>query len=130
MLAGQAPMGRPKPGADLSTPSGFGGPPPAPPRQAAAPPTPPNNAGADLDNDNDVDQTSVPPPPEALSYHDDLHRCDMCQHMGQDGNCAVLQMQVQPEGACNAYSAKDEGGAMGDTDDDAGGDTDDGSYGY
>jgi hypothetical protein len=108
---------RPNPAADLGSPRDFGGPPPSP-RVSAPPPAPRSpqgggigDAGAapDPDQDGDVDQTQVPPAPEAVNYHDDLHRCDMCEYMGADGNCAVLQMQVQPEGACNAFSAQEQG---------------------
>ncbi len=43
--------------------------------------------------------------PESVAYHDELHTCETCQYMGQDGNCAVLQMQVSPQGGCNAFEA-------------------------
>lgn len=51
--------------------------------------------------------------PEAVSYHDDPVACSGCQFFGQDGQCAVLQMQVSPQGGCTAFEA---GGGMGDTD--------------
>lgn len=41
--------------------------------------------------------------PESVNYHDEAHACSSCQYMGQDSQCSVLQMQVSPEGGCNAY---------------------------
>lgn len=76
--------------------------------------------------DGAVVGTSTPPPappaggpipvikPEAVAYHDDPHSCQGCMYFGQDSNCAVLQMQVSPEGGCNAFEA---GGAEPDADD-------------
>lgn len=43
--------------------------------------------------------------PEAVAYHDEPHSCQGCTYFGQDANCAVLQMQVSPEGGCNAFEA-------------------------
>ena len=43
--------------------------------------------------------------PQAVNYHDDEWECGMCQHMSPEGQCAVLQMQVSPKGACNAFQA-------------------------
>lgn len=70
---------------------------------------------------------STPPPspgggplpvikPEAVAYHDDPHSCQGCMYFGQDSNCAVLQMQVSPEGGCNAFEAGG-GGTEPDADD-------------
>jgi len=66
--------------------------------------------------------------PEALNYHDDEQKCSMCQYMDQGGNCSVLQMQISPDGGCNAFSSND-GGQEPDQDDMTGGEpgTDDGS---
>ena len=100
-------IGRPKPGSnlgsDLGSPSDFGTPnrTPTPGRRT----TP---ADDDLDADQDQLTGATPAvPPEAVHYHDEEQRCELCQHFGQDGQCAVLQMPVQAEGGCNAFSAQD-----------------------
>lgn len=49
--------------------------------------------------------------PEALHYHDDEWECQKCQFMDPSGQCSVLKMAVSPQGACNAFSASDTGGA-------------------
>lgn len=51
--------------------------------------------------------------PESVAYHDDPQNCQGCMYFSQ-GNCAVLQMQVSPEGGCNAFEA---GGGEPDADD-------------
>lgn len=43
--------------------------------------------------------------PEAVGYHDDPQNCQGCQYFGQDSTCAVLQMQVSPQGGCAAFEA-------------------------
>lgn len=48
--------------------------------------------------------------PEAVAYHDEPQSCQGCMYFGQDSNCAVLQMQVSPEGGCNAFEAGAGGG--------------------
>lgn len=49
--------------------------------------------------------------PEAVAYHDQDQDCKSCMYFGQDGQCAVLQMQVSPDGGCNAF---EPGGAPAD----------------
>jgi hypothetical protein len=98
-------IGKTRPGSDLGSPSDFGGPPaPAAPRSAA----PAAASALDPDQDGDIDQAPAIPP-EAVNYHDDAQSCSTCQYMDDGGNCAVLQMQVQPDGGCNAFSGKDSG---------------------
>lgn len=58
--------------------------------------------------------------PESVNYHDDPHSCQTCQYMGQDSQCAVLQMQVSPQGGCNAFEAGGGGGAPEPDQDDMG----------
>lgn len=71
---------------DMSGQPGDGsGPPPADPTPASGP--------------------MVAIKPEAVGYHDDPQNCQGCQYFGQDSNCAVLQMQVSPEGGCAAFEA-------------------------
>lgn len=65
---------------------------------------PPPQAGGAMGGDMPVIK------PEAVAYHDDPHSCKGCMYFGQDGNCAVLQMQVSPEGGCNAFEAGAGGG--------------------
>lgn len=44
--------------------------------------------------------------PEAVNYHDEAHACSGCTYFDQGSSqCSVLQMQVQPEGGCNAFEA-------------------------
>jgi hypothetical protein len=49
--------------------------------------------------------------PEAVGYHDEPRACaganggPACSYFGQDGMCAVLQMQVSGPGGCDAYEA-------------------------
>lgn len=95
---GDAPMGAPPP---------IGGAP-----DAAAPP-PPAAAPPQADPGNPTVR------PESVNYHDDPQQCQTCMYMDESGQCAVLKMQVSPEGACNAYEPKgggDQGGGMGDPD--------------
>lgn len=81
----------------------------AAPATAAGPPPPPDpGAGGGAGGPMPVIK------PEAVAYHDDPHSCQGCQYFGQDSNCAVLQMQVSPEGGCNAFEA---GGGEPDADD-------------
>lgn len=94
---GDAPMGAPPP---------IGGAP-----DAAAPPVAPPAAPQ-------ADPGNPTVKPESVNYHDDPQQCQTCMYMDESGQCAVLKMQVSPEGACNAYEPKggDQGGAMGDPD--------------
>jgi hypothetical protein len=70
----------------------------------------------DPDQDGDIDNSgggaSPVVKPESLNYHDDLHTCETCQYMNGDGSCSVLQMQVSPQGGCNAFESKGDEGAM------------------
>jgi len=80
---------------------GLGAPAPIGGGPAAAAPAPP-----DMDNDQDQDAGAGPVvKPEAVGYHDHLVRCDSCTNYGQDGNCALLRMQVSGEGGCQAWDA-------------------------
>ena len=76
---------------------------------------PPDIGGGDPDMDQDQDQGAAPAAsagplpvikPESVNYHDDAQNCSGCQHMDDSGQCAVLQMQVSPDGGCNAFDAK------------------------
>ncbi len=58
--------------------------------------------GADPDNDGDGGGVKIDP--SAVNYHDDAQSCQGCAHFS-NGNCAVLQMQVSPDGGCNAFSS-------------------------
>ena len=103
-LAVSIAVGKPKPrlGADLGAPSGFG----APPKRApSAAPSPAASGAAEPDQDDQTPTASPTITPEAVNYHDDEQRCELCDYFGGDGQCAVLKMQVQPQGACNAFSA-------------------------
>lgn len=97
-------FGKTKPGADLGSPSDFGA--------SSAPRRPPARAqqvpATDIDPDQDGDIDSVDIPPEAVNYHDDLQRCDMCRYMNENGDCAVLKMPVSAEGACTVFQAQGE----------------------
>jgi hypothetical protein len=61
-------------------------------------------SGGVTDPDNDGDG-GVKIDPSAVNYHDDPHSCSGCKYFGQDAQCAVLQMQVSPEGGCTAFAA-------------------------
>jgi hypothetical protein len=118
-LAVKIAVGRTKPGADLGSPSDFGAPAKPPMRSRATPPPP--TAAPDLDPDQDGDIDSSPSiAPEAVNYHDDEQRCELCQYFGDSGDCAVLKMPVQAAGGCNAFSATQDQdtGDMSDTDQD------------
>lgn len=69
--------------------------------------------GDDEENGEDEEEessgTATAPSPEAVHYHDELQRCDLCSHFGDDGQCEVLQMQVQAEGGCSAFDGMVEG---------------------
>lgn len=41
--------------------------------------------------------------PEAVSFRTEHEICQNCSYMGQDGNCAVLKMQVTPNEGCSAF---------------------------
>ena len=84
----------------------IGGPSPSPaPRpQMKKPPAP----GPDAD---DMGQGATVSP-EAVMYHDELHTCGTCEYMGEGGNCAILKMPVQEQGACNAFESKNEDESM------------------
>jgi hypothetical protein len=93
--------------------------PPAPP--PTAPLAPPASAGNGLDPDQDQDLDASAPmiKPESLHYHDDAQNCQSCQYMAEGGHCSVLQMQVSPDGGCNAFEAISDQGdqnSMGDPD--------------
>lgn len=91
-------LGSPAP---IGGPAGMGSAPPMP-GKSPAPPAP--GGGADPDADMDMDSPGVRP--EAVHYHDDAQSCSGCSFMGADQQCAVLKMQVSPDGGCNAFEAK------------------------
>jgi hypothetical protein len=93
-------MARPLPKNNRPSPSlaGLG----APPEIGGAPSAQTATSGGDDDQPNQG--TTVVISPEAVNYHDDAQSCATCSYFGQDGNCQVLQMQVQAEGGCNAWS--------------------------
>jgi hypothetical protein len=64
--------------------------------------------------------------PEAVNYHDDPQSCSICKYMN-GSMCAVLKMEVQPQGGCNAFSGKDSGEESPDEGSGNGADTDAGS---
>lgn len=78
----------------LESPPPVGGPPPA-----KMPPP-----GAEPDADDMGGGATVKP--EAVMYHDEPHSCSGCEYMGADSQCAILKMQVSPEGGCNAFEKK------------------------
>ena len=94
-------------------------------------PTPVGGQPDDQADGPQMDDTQAPPQqgagggqmpvirPEAVNYHDEDWDCRGCKNFGPDGSCAVLQMQVSPEGGCNAW----EQGQGGDQDQDSGIDT-------
>lgn len=43
--------------------------------------------------------------PEMVAFHDEDQDCQGCKYYGQDGNCAVLKIQVGPEAGCNAWTS-------------------------
>jgi hypothetical protein len=79
---------------DLGAPSDFG-----------AGPLPRSSSRVPLDDEEEAEPSAADAlvTPEALNFHDDEQRCDMCQHFGRAGQCAVLKMPVPPEGGCNAF---------------------------
>lgn len=91
---------------DLGAPSDFGSTAPAP------------RSASRLPVEEDTPTAAGVVAPEHVHYHDDEHRCDLCTNFGRANQCAVLQMPVSPEGACNAYSARDGGDEDQDEDDD------------
>jgi hypothetical protein len=92
---------RPRPGADLDSPSDFSAPAPKAPLPA--------DPDADTDQDSQAASGTPSVPPDAVHYHDDEQRCELCDNYGQDGQCSLLQMQVQPQGGCNAFTAQQGG---------------------
>lgn len=58
--------------------------------------------------------------PEAVGYHDDEWTCDTCQFFSDGGQCQVLQMQVSPKGACQAFEPMAGGGDQAPVDTGAG----------
>lgn len=64
----------------------------------------------------DQSDPGMPPiiKPEAVMYHDDPQSCQSCQYMSDEGQCAVLQMAVSPEGGCTAFEAKADDQGAGD----------------
>jgi hypothetical protein len=89
-------------GSAIGTPPPIGGGGAMPPDPSAAPPDPTQGGAAGA---------PTAPSPEALHYHDDAQNCQACQYMADGGQCSVLQMQVAPEGSCNAFQAKGGGDA-------------------
>lgn len=86
----------------MSDPPPIGG---APDDQDMAPDTD-DQAGGPQEG-SPAGEMGMPPviKPESVNYHDMEQKCSGCQYFGQDGQCAVLQMQVSPDGACNAWEA-------------------------
>jgi hypothetical protein len=122
-------IGKVKPKGDLGAPAGLeaartGAPPARRVPNAPSPGEEEEEPDEDQEPDEDEDEDQEPedqgggngagtaPSPESLHYHDDLQRCDMCTHFGQDGHCDMLQRTVQAEGGCAAYDAMEQGGGM------------------
>ncbi len=93
-------------GTGMFADGGFGAPEPIGMGEDPAMPPPPPAAAGGMDPDMDQDMDSPTIRPEAVAYHDDAQSCQTCSHFS-GGQCAVLKMQVSPEGGCNAF----EGGA-------------------
>lgn len=94
-------------GGGISDPEPIGGMPDMPPAAGDAPPAaggPPAPVGG---------PTTVVITPESVNYHDDEQACHLCSYMGDDGICAVLQIQVSPPGSCNAFKAGPQEGTEG-----------------
>lgn len=114
--------GMPKPKSDFSVPEEIGmKKPPMPKRFMAeggmnpgeAPQqTPPDAQDPDMDGDQDQMPGATPAiDPIAVNFHPGPRSCSLCEFMGPDGTCAVLQMPVSPDDSgCNAFKAKEEGG--------------------
>ncbi|MBV8831637.1 MAG: hypothetical protein JO108_20705 [Acidobacteriaceae bacterium] len=121
-LAVKIAVRKPKPGPDLGSPSDFGRP---GSRSLPSSALPTRNDVHGDGNDDSLATAAATVSPEALHYHDEAQRCELCEHFGQDGQCAVLQMTVQPEGGCNAFSGRDTDEDSTEPDyDDLGGDAD------
>lgn len=104
---GQAQGNMPRGGNMMADGGSFGSPAPiggGMPEDEQMPPEQAQGGGADPDMDGDVDFPMIKP--EAVNYHDEPHACGMCMYMGQDQQCGVLKMQVNPEGGCTAFEAK------------------------
>ncbi len=103
---GPVPMERKKaPMPMMADGGGFGAPPPigddsAPPDMSAPPPPEPDPAAAGGSTIR----------PESVNYHDEAQSCSACQYMDDGSQCAVLNMQVSPDGGCTAFEAKGAGG--------------------
>jgi hypothetical protein len=80
----------------------------SPPPIGGAPPQP-----DETEPDSDDMGGAAKPSPESLHYHDDAQNCGSCEYMGQGGQCQILGMPVQAEGACSAWEGKDEVSQMG-----------------
>ena len=65
--------------------------------------------GGDPGQDADDMGGGAKPSPDSLHYHAEEHECQLCEYMGQGGKCAILGIQVAPEGACNAFEANEGG---------------------
>ncbi len=65
--------------------------------------------GGDPGQDADDMGDGVKIDPSAVHYHPDPQSCGTCEYMGEDGQCAILKIQVTPEGACSAYEGKEGG---------------------
>lgn len=89
----------------FSQPQGLGS-----PSMIGEPPSP--QAPPPMQGEPDSDDMGGPAAvkPEAVHYHDDPQSCSMCEYMGEGGQCAILKMQVNPEGGCAAFENKNEGG--------------------
>lgn len=78
--------------------------------------------GGDPGTDADDMGAGVKPSPDALHYHPDPQMCSSCEYMQGQGNCAILGIQVTPDGGCVAWEGK-EGGMgeeMGEPEEDMG----------
>ena len=81
----------------------HGGPPPV--RGLHEPPEPEPDAD-EQGGPSDQDQDDQGMDPSWLDYTTEAERCNSCQHMGDDGTCSVLKMQVGPGDHCKAYEPK------------------------
>jgi hypothetical protein len=100
-----------KPGdtGDFGSPAPLDDPAAKPPKMGGGAP-PAGGAEPDEDDQGGGSGGMTPPSPEALHYHADPQSCGTCEHMDEGGNCAVLGMQVTPEGWCSAYEGKSDDG--------------------
>jgi len=48
------------------------------------------------------------PTPESVNYRTSAETCGRCEYMGQDGQCAFLQMPVEEGDSCNRFESKGE----------------------